>query len=77
MLVALLQSLSRVQLSSTPWTASRQVSLYIISRILLTLMFIELVLPSNHLILCHLLFFLPSIFPSIRVFYNELALLIR
>ena len=47
------------------------------SRILLKLMSIKLVIPSNHLILCHSLLFLPSIFPSIRVFSNESALLIR
>ena len=56
----------------TPWTAARQASLSITnSRSLLTLMSIELVMPSNHLILCHPPLLLPSIFPSIRVFSNE------
>ena len=72
------QSLSRVQLFVTPWTAARQASLSITdSRSLLKLISIESVMPSNHLILCLLLFLLPSIFPSIRVFSNELALHIR
>jgi len=62
----------------TPWTAARQTSLSITnSRSLLKLMSIELVIPSNHLILCHPLFLLPSIFPSIRVFSNESAVRIR
>ena len=62
----------------TPWTAVHQTSLSINnSWILLKLMSIELVMPSNHLILCHPLLLLPSIFPSIRVFSNELALHIR
>ena len=73
-----IQSLSCVQLSSTPGTAARQASLSITnSRSLLKLMSIESVMPSNHLILCHPLLFLPSIFPSIRVFSNESALCIR
>ena len=64
------ESLSRVQLL-TPWTAARQASLSIAnSRSLLKLMSIELVMPSNHLILCCPLL-LPSVFPSIRVFSNE------
>ena len=72
------QSLIRVQLFATPWTTARQASLSITnSRSLLKLMFIESVMPSNLLILCHLLLFLPSIFPSIRVFFNESALRIR
>ena len=59
----------------TPWTAARQASLSITnSRSLPKLMSIESVMPSNHLILCHPLLLLPSIFPSIRVFSNELAL---
>ena len=71
------QSLSRVRLSTTPWTAARQASLPItnfwsppkpVS--------IESVVPSNHFILCHPLL-LPSIFPSIRIFSNESALRIR
>ena len=69
-----LQSLSPVRLSVTPWTAAHQPSLsFTISRSLLKLMSIESVMPSNHLILCHPLF-PPLIFPSIRVFSNELAL---
>ena len=72
------QSLIRVRLSSTPWTAARQASLSINnSRSLLKLMSIELVMPSNYLILCHLLLLLPSIFPSKRVFSNESVLHIR
>ena len=71
------QSLSRVQLFATPWTAVCQASLSITnSRSLLKLMSIESVMPSNHLILCHPLL-LPSIFPSIRVFSNESVLCIR
>ena len=71
------QSLSRVQLFATPWTAARQDSLSItISQSLLKLMSFESVMPSNHLILCHPLL-PPSIFPSIRVFSSELALCIR
>ena len=71
------QSLRHVWLFATPCTAARQASLSLtISWSLLTLMPIESVMPSNHLILCHPLL-LPSIFPSIRVFSNELALWIR
>ena len=59
----------------TPWTAACQASLSITnSQSLLKLMSIVLVMPSNHLILCYLLFLLPSIFPSIRVFSNESVL---
>ena len=72
------QSISRVQLFATPWTTARQASLSITnSRRLPRLMSIELVMPSNHLILCHPLLLLPSIFPNIRVFSNESALCIR
>ena len=72
------QSLSRVRLFVTPWTAARQASLSITnSRSLLELMSIESVMPSNHFILCRPLLLLPSIFPSIRVFSNESALHIR
>ena len=72
------QSLSRVQLFATPWTATRQASLPITkSQSLLKLMSIELVMPFNHLILCLPLLFLPSIFPSIRVFSSESVLYIR
>ena len=72
------QSLSHVQLFATSWTAAHQVSLFITnSQSLLKLMFIESVMPSNHLILCHPLFLPPSIFPSIRVFSNGSVLHIR
>ena len=72
------QSLSHVQLFATPWTAACQASLSITNcRSLLKLMSIESVMPSNHLILCHPLLLLPSIFPSIRVFSNESVLHIR
>ena len=72
------QSLSHVQLFATPWTAAPQDSLSITnSRSLLKLMSIESMMPSNHLILCHPLLLLPSIFPTIRVFSNESALRIR
>ena len=64
--------------SATPWTAARQASLCITnSWSLLKLMSIESVIPSNHLVLCHPLLPLPSVFPRIRVFSNELALHIR
>ena len=64
--------------SVTSWIAAHQASLSIISsRSLLKLMFIESVMPSNHLILCHPLLLLPSILPSIRVYSNESALCIR
>ena len=67
-----------VQLFATSWTAAPQASLSITnSWSLLKLMSIELVMPSNHLILCHPLFFPPSIFPSIRVFSSESLLHIR
>ena len=72
------QSLSHVWLFATPWTAACQDSLSITNCwSLLKLMSIESVMPSNHLILCHPLLLLPSIFPSIRVFSNESALHIR
>ena len=72
------QLLSHVQLFATPWTAAHQTSLSITnSQSLLRLMFVELVMPSNHLILCHPLLLLPSIFLSIRVFSNESVLSIR
>ena len=71
------QSLSHVQLFATPWTAAHQVSLSITnSQSLLKRMSIETVMPSNCLILCHPLL-LPSIFPNIRVFSNELDFHIR
>ena len=72
------QLLSHFRLFATPWTAACQVSLSITnSRSLLRLMSIELVMPSNHLILCCPLFLLLSIVPSIRVFSNESVLRIR
>ena len=72
------QLLSRVWFFVNPWTAAHQASLsFTISQSLLKLMSIESVMPSNHLILCRPLLLLPSIFPSIRVFSNVLALHIR
>ena len=72
------QSLSRVQLFATPWTAAQQSSQSIKnSHSPPKSMSIESVMPSNHLILCCPLLFLPSIFPSIRVFSNESVLCIR
>ena len=72
------QSLSRVWFIATPWAGALQASLYItVSRSLLKLMSVESMMPSNHLILCHPLLLLPSIFPSIRVFSSESALHIR
>ena len=72
------QLLSRVRLFATPWTTARQASRSITnSRSLPKPMSIELVMPSNHLILCCPLLLLPSIFPGIRVFSNESALCIR
>ena len=72
------QSLGHVQLFATPWSAARQASLFITSSwSLLKLMSIELVMPSNHLILCHFLLLPPSVFPNIRVFSNESVLCIR
>ena len=76
--VVFVQSLSYIRLFATPWTAARQASLsFTISQRLLNFMSLESVMPSNHLILCHPLLLLPSIFPSIRVFSNELALHIK
>ena len=73
-----IQSLSRVQLFVTPWTAACQASLSNInSQSLLKVLSTESVMPSKHLILCHPLLLLPSIFPSIRVFSNESVLHIR
>ena len=69
------QSLSHVWLFMTPWTAACQASMFITnSQSLPKLMSTELVMPSSHLILCHPLFLLPSIFPSLRVFSNDSAL---
>ena len=72
------QLISHVRLFATPWTAACQASLSITNtRSLPKLMSTELVMPSNHLILCHPLLLPTSIFPSIRVFSNEPALHIR
>ena len=78
MLFFLLFSHSVVSDSAVPWTAACQASLsFTISWSLLKLMSIDSVMSSNHLLLCHPLFLLPSVFPSIRVFSNESALHIR
>ena len=72
------QLLSCIQLFVTPWTTARQASLSITnSQSPPKPMSIESVMPSNHLILCHPLLLLPSIFPSITIFSNESALCIR
>ena len=69
---AVVQLLSCVQLFVTPWTAACQASLsFTISQSLLRLVSVESLMPSNHLVLCHPLLFLPSIFTSIRVFSDE------
>ena len=76
--VVAVQSISHVLLFATPWTAARQASLsFTISWSLFKIISIDLVMPSNHLTLCHPLLFPPSIFPNIRVFSNESALRIR
>ena len=76
--VQFIQSLSRVQLCATLWTAAHQASLSSAnSQSLLKLKSIELVMSSNHLILCCPLFLLPAIFPNIRIFSNESVLCIR
>ena len=76
--IVVVQSLSHFQLFVTPWTAACQVSLsFIIFWSLLRLMSIESVMPFNHLILCHPLILLPSIFPKIRIFFSELVFCIR
>ena len=76
--LVVVQLLSPVWLFVTPWIAARWASLsFTISWSLLKLMSVELVMPSNHLILCCPLLFLPSVFPSIRVFSSESALHIR
>ena len=78
MYVVVIVQLLGVSDSVTPWTAVCQTFLsFTVSRSLLRLTSIESVMPSNHLILCHPLLLLPSVFPSIRVFSNELALHIR
>ena len=72
------QSLSHARFFVNPWTTAHQASLsFAISHSLLKLMSIQLVMHSNHLILCHSLLLLPSIFPSIRTFSNESALSIK
>ena len=74
-IATVVQSLSHVWHLATPQTAACQASsFFTISWSLLKLMSIELVMPSNHLILCHPLLLLPSIFPSLRVFSNESVL---
>ena len=76
--IVVVQSLSHVQCFATSWPTAHQASLsFTISWSFLKLMSIELVMPSNHLILCCPLLLLPSIFPSIRVFSNESVLHIR
>ena len=77
-IAVVVQSLNHVPLFTTPWTAAYQAFLsFTISQSLLKIKSIESIMPSNHLILCHPLLPLLSIFPSIRVFYSELALYIR
>ena len=77
-LILVVQSLSCVQLLTTPWTAGHQASLsFTISQSLLKLMSTESVISSNHLILCHPLLLLPSIFSQIGVFSNESVLRTR
>ena len=76
-LITLLFGRSAVPNSVTPWIATCQASLsFTIYQNLLKLMSMKLVMPSNHLVLCHPLLLLPSIFPRIRVFYNNAALYI-
>ena len=78
LIIVVSESLSCVWLFATQWTAACQASLsFTNSQSLFKLMSIELVMPSNYLILCHPLLVLPSIFPSIRVFSNESGLCIR
>ena len=78
LLLHLVQLLSHVQFFTTSWTAAHQASLsFTISWSLLKLMSTESVMPSSHLVLCHPLLLLPSIFPNIRVFSNESALHMR
>ena len=78
LIVTSVQLLSHVRLFVIPWTAACQASLsFTISQTLLRFMLIELVMLSNHLILCCPLLLLPSMFPSIRAFSNESALRIR
>ena len=73
--LAVAQLLSRDRLFVTPWTVAHQAPLSTtISRSLPKFMSTESVMPSNHLILSHPVFLLPLIFPSVKVFYNELAI---
>ena len=72
-----IQLLRRVRLFATPWTAAHQASLSITNSQSLLKLITESVMPSNHLVLCRPLLLLPSIFPSIRVFFNESVLCIR
>ena len=75
LLMVVLFSQSHVLLFETPWTAARRTSLsFTVSQSLFKLMPIESVMPSNHLILCHPLLLLPSVFPSISFFSNESVL---
>ena len=77
-LLVVVQSFSHAQLFATPWTSAHQASLSITnSRSLLKFMSIESVMPSSHLLLCHPLLLLPSIFSNIRVLTNELSLPIK
>ena len=76
--ISSVQLLSHDRLFANPWNVAHQASLSITnSQSPPKLMYIESVIPSNHLILCHPLLLLPSIFPSIRVFSNESGLCIR
>ena len=78
MVYAVSQSLSCIQVFATPWTAAYQASLpFSVSWSLLKPISIELMMPSNHLILCRPLLLLPPILPSMRVFFSESALHIR
>ena len=76
--IVVVQSLSCVQLFVTLWTVASSASLFFTTSLsLLRLVSVESVMPSNHLTLCHSLLLLPTVFPSIRVFPNESAFLIR
>ena len=78
LLFSSVQLLSCVRLFATPWTTALQASLSIPnSQSMPKLMSIKMVMPSNHVILCHSLLLLPSIFPSIRVFSSESVLCLR
>ena len=76
-IIVVVQLLSRGWFFETPWTVAHQASLSTMSQSLLKLMSSELLMPSNHLVLCHLLLLLSSIFPSIRVFSSESAVCVR